>query len=107
MVNYCLNTNDSVIGGVFFDWLETRTYNPDISNDLLYWEDIQQKIKEFDQIVEQKCDEIKQIMIRLTGKQPIEGAELNNHYKYLMWTYHNIIVKLYADGRMAMYMIEE
>jgi hypothetical protein len=104
LVDYCLNKNDSVINGVFFDWLKTRTYKPyDVP---LFW-DFQQENKEFDQIVKQKCDEVKQIMIRLTGKQPIEGAEHNNFYKYLMWTYRNIIIKLYQDGRMSMYMNEE
>lgn len=104
LVDYCLNKNDSVINGVFFDWLKTRTYKPyDVP---LFW-DFQQEINEFEQIVKQKCDEVKQIMIRLTGKQPIEGAELNNFYKYLMWTYNNIIVKLYDDGRISMYMTED
>lgn len=104
LVDYCLNKNDSVINGVFFDWLKTRTYK---SYDVpLFW-DFQQENKEFDQIVKQKCDEVSQILTTLTGAPPVEVTENNSNSKFLMWTYNNIIVKLYPNGRMSMYMTED
>lgn len=94
-VDYCVQKRDSVVGGVFFDWLKTKNYNSGVSG------------KERMANVKQKCAEISQILTTLTGVPPVEVTENNSNSKYLMWTYHNIIVKLYADGRMAMYMIEE
>lgn len=104
LVNYCLNKNDSVINGVFFDWLKTGTYKSyDVS---LFW-DFQQEIKEFEQIVKQKCAEVSQILTTLTGVPPVEVTDNNSNSKFLMWTYHNIIVKLYPNGRISMYLTDE
>ncbi len=50
--------------------------------------------------VKQKHAQVRQILTRLTGKEPVQAGE---KIKFLMWTHCNITVELYEDGRMVMY----
>ena len=91
-VDYCVHKSDSVVRGVFFEWIETNCYNSDTRS-------YGRKMAN----VKQKHAQVRQILTRLTGKEPVQMGERS---KYLMWTYHNIMVKLYEDGRMVMYLID-
>ena len=91
-VDYCVHKSDSVVRGVFFEWIETNCYNSDTRS-------YGRKMAN----VKQKHAQVRQILTRLTGKEPVQMGERS---KYLMWTYHNIMVELYEDGRMVMYLID-
>ncbi len=103
-VSYLLQKSDSIVISARFKWGKTRIYNniPHYRSYGYIYEN-----KEFTQILEQKCAEVSQILTALTGTPPVEVAENNSNFKFLMWTYNNIIVKLYDDGRMSMYMTED
>ncbi len=90
-VDYCVHKSDSVVRGVFFEWIETNCYNSDTRS--------YGKMAN----VKQKHAQVRQILTRLTGKEPVQMGERS---KYLMWTYHNIMVELYEDGRMVMYLTD-
>ena len=88
-VDYCVHKSDSVVRGVFFEWLKTNSYNSDTRSSGTMAN------------VKQKHTQVRQILTRLTGKEPVQAGKKS---KYLMWTYHNITVELYDNGRMVMYL---
>lgn len=91
-VDYCVRKSDSVVKGVFFEWLKTNIYN---SNKRSYGS--------MDN-VETKHKEVHQILTRLTGKEPVKKVDRSIN---LLWKYHNITVELYENGRMVMYLTGE
>ena len=91
-VTYCVHRSDSVVRGAFFEWLETNNYNSNMRSS-----------GRMDN-VEKKHMEVRQILTRLTGKEPVES---NGDSKYLTWLYYNITIKLYEGGRMVMYLTGE
>lgn len=91
-VDYCVHKSDSVVRGVFFEWLKTNSYNSDTRSSGTMAN------------VKQKHAQVRQILTRLTGKEPVQAGKES---KYLMWTYHNITVELYDNGRMVMYLTGE
>ena len=91
-VDYCVRKSDSVVKGVFFEWLKTNIYN---SNKRSYGS--------MDN-VETKHKEVRQILTRLTGKEPVKKVDRSTN---LLWKYHNITVELYENGRMVMYLTTE
>ena len=91
-VDYCVHKSDSVVRGVFFEWLKTNCYNSDTRSSGTMAN------------VKQKHTQVRQILTRLTGKEPVQAGKES---KYLMWTYHNITVELYDNGRMVMYLTGE
>jgi hypothetical protein len=91
-VDYCVHKSDSVVKGVFFEWLKTNCYNCDTRSSGTM------------DNVKQKHAEVRQILTRLTGKEPVQAGEKS---KYLKWTYRNITVELYENGRMVMYLTGE
>lgn len=90
-VDYCVHKSDSVVKGVFFEWLETNIYNSNTRSS-----------GRMDN-VETKHTEVCKILTRLTGKEPVKKIERST---YLLWEYHNITIKLYENGRMVMYLSE-
>lgn len=90
-VDYCVYKSDSVVKGVFFEWLETNIYNSNTRSS-----------GRMDN-VETKHTEVCKILTRLTGKEPVKKIERST---YLLWEYHNITIKLYENGRMVMYLSE-
>ncbi len=91
-VDYCVHQSDSVVRGVFFEWIITNNYN---SNILSYGSTDNVKTKH---------QEVCHILTRLTGKEPIKSI---GQSEFLTWTYRNITVELYENGRMVMYLTEE
>lgn len=91
-VNYCVHKSDSVVKGVFFEWLKTNIYNLNTRSS-----------GKMDN-VETKHTEVCKILTHLTGKEPVKKIERST---YLLWEYYNITIKLYEDGRMVMYLTEE
>ena len=91
-VDYCVHKSDSVVKGVFFEWLKTNCYNCDTRSSGTM------------DNVKQKHAEVRQILTRLTGTEPVQAGEKS---KYLMWTHRNITVKLYENDRMVMYLTGE
>lgn len=90
-VDYCVHKSDSIVHGVFFEWVNTNFYNSDIRS---YGDNSN---------ISQKVAETRQILTRLTSKNPVNGKE---EYKSWIWKLNHIIVKLYSDGRMVMYLTE-
>ena len=92
-VDYCVHRSDSMVRGAFFEWVKTNIYNSSKRSD--------GKIDD----VDKKHAEVRQILTRLTGEEPIKSTGKS---KYLMWSYRHITIKLYyEDGRMVMYLKEE
>ena len=91
-VDYCVHRSDSMVRGAFFEWLKTNIYNSNLRSS-----------GRMDN-VEKKYAEVRQILTRLTGKEPIES---NGDSKYLTWLYYNITIKLYEGGRMVVYLTGE
>ena len=91
-VNYCVHKSDSVVKGVFFEWLKTNIYNSNTRSS-----------GRMDNL-ETKHTEVCKILTRLTGKEPVKKIEEST---YLLWEYHNITIKLYENERMVMYLTGE
>lgn len=88
-VDYCVYRSDSIVCGAFFDWLQTNCYNSTTR--------YSGSMDNF----EKKVAEVRQILTRLTGKEPVKITDKST---YLMWTYHNLTIELYEHGRMVMYL---
>lgn len=94
-VDYCVHKSDSVVSGVFFEWLNTRSYDSNLRRyGSLY--DVETK--------HTKHKEVCHILTRLTDKEPIKS---NGKSEFLTWTYRNISVELHENGRMVMYLTKE
>ncbi|MBO7587012.1 MAG: hypothetical protein J6T13_07530 [Bacteroidales bacterium] len=91
-VYYCVHKSDSMVRGAFFEWIKTNVYNSS--------EHSSGSIDD----VGKKHSQVRQILTRLTGKEPVKS---DGKSKYLLWSYHNITIKLYEDGRMVMYLTKE
>ena len=91
-VDYCVHKSDSLVRGAFFEWIKTNVYNSS-------W----RSSEEIDH-VEKKHSQVRRILTRLTGKEPVKSDE---KIKYLKWSYHHITIELYESGRMVMYLTEE
>lgn len=92
-VDYCVHKSDSVVRGAFFDWIITNHYN----SDTRVWKYID---------VEQKFEEIRRILTRLIGKEPVKSNNGAGKIQYFEWNYNHVKVKLYEDGRMVMYLTD-
>lgn len=91
-VDYCVHKSDSVVSGVFFEWLKTNIYDSNMRS-----------YGEMDN-VGTKLKEVCHILNRLTGKKSINSNEKS---EFLTWTYRNISVELHENGRMVMYLTKE
>lgn len=91
-VDYCVHKSDSVVKGVFFEWVKTNSYNSGTRSSGTM------------DNVKQKHAQVCQILTRLTGQKPVQAGEKS---KYLKWTHRNITVELYENGRMVMCLSEE
>ena len=56
--------------------------------------------------VEQKFEEIRRILTRLIGKEPVKSNNGAGKIQYFEWNYNHVKVKLYEDGRMVMYLTD-
>ncbi len=92
-VDYCVHKSDSVVRGAFFNWRITNYYNS-----------YSQVWKYID--VEQKFEEIRQILTRLTGEAPVTSYSGAGKIQYLEWNYNHVKVQLYVSGRMVMYLTD-
>lgn len=91
-VSYCVNESNSIVKGAFFDWDKNPKSNLSYND---YYEL---------GIEKQKTGEVRRILTRLIGREPVKRVERST---YLLWEYRNIIIKLYEDGRMVMYLMEK
>lgn len=91
-VDYCVHKSDSMVMGAFFEWIKTNVYNSS-------W----RSSGSIDN-VEKKHSQVRRILTRLTGKEPVKSDE---KIKYLKWSYHHITIELYESGRMVMYLTKE
>ena len=92
-VDYCVHKSDSVVRGAFFKWIITNYYN----SNSRFWKYID---------VEQKFEEIRQILTRLTGEAPVTSYSGAGKIQYFEWNYNQVKVELYEDGRMVMYLTD-
>ncbi len=92
-VDYCVHKSDSVVRGAFFNWRITNHYN----SDTRVWKYID---------VEQKFEEIRQILTRLTGEAPVTSYSGAGKIQYLEWNYNHVKVQLYVSGRMVVYLTD-
>lgn len=91
-VDYCVHRNDSVVKGAFFEWLKTNNYN---SNS---------RSSESMENVKKKYTEVYRILTRLTGKEPVKAS---GNSSGSIWTFRNITIELYENGRMVMFLKEK
>ena len=92
-VGYCVHKSDSVVRGAFFDWVITNYYNS------------YSRVWKYND-VEQKFEEIRQILTRLTGEAPVTSYSGAGKIQYLEWNYNHVKVQLYVSGRMVMYLTD-
>lgn len=91
-VNYYVRKNDSVVRGALFEWIPTNLYN---SSELI----VGGKIKNW----EEKKEEIRHILTRLTGTEP---TEITDRGHCLQWKYRGITVRL-DNWDVMMYLDKE
>ena len=85
ITKYCVHLPDSMVKGVYLEWVKTNFFDSDhYSGDAC-------------DNVASKCAEVSAILTQITGNTPQQGK---NHKK---WTYKNLTIELYDDGRMVIY----